>query len=270
LRFRGLNIPRGSRIRAASILNDSWAVTSGTGTFLAAIRRLAYDSRWEQLAVGLYWATSVSDDDWAVELLQATTTLATTGAASSARGGGPNMEGDNGTMLQRLAQGLTITTPGEISTARVALGGSPTPGTGDVWVEIWSDTDGLPGIMLRQSVKRPISDIALKIWNELRPTYDFTFADPVEVWINQKVHAVLRTDVVGGIGVHIGSWRYNYSGGNLAPYGSSPDGGFDIQNYLTVDDFWAIRCYRSTWTSFTTTRRGRSGSGTSGSRPTAV
>jgi hypothetical protein len=252
LRFRGLNIPAGSIINSASILNDSWTVTSGTGTFNALVKLLALDGRWEALSLAAYWATSFSGDDWHVELLDGAATLVITGAASSANAGGPEIGGDPGTVIQRIAQGVTITSPGNITIARVALGGLTLGGApGNIWVEIWSDSGGLPGTLLGASATRPVSDIAPKIWAELRPTYDFTFSggDIVAVLATDKVHAVLRCDVVGS-GIHQGTWRYNYAGGDFSPYGSSPDGGFDIQNYFTVDDFWAIPTFGPTaaWT----------------------
>ena len=247
LRFRGLNIPPGSTINSASILNDSWLVTGGTGTFNALVKLLSFDGRWEAISLAAYWASSVSDDDWHVELLDVATTLVITGAAASARQGGPNIGGDPGTVAQRIAQGVTITTGGNITIARVALGGALLPGTGNIWVEIWSDVAGLPGVLLGASATRPVSDVAPKIIAELRPTYDFTFtgADIVAVLATDKVHAVLRCDSTGS-GIHQGTWRYNYAGGDMAPFGTSPDGGFDIQNYFTVVDFWAIPTFGPT------------------------
>jgi hypothetical protein len=252
LRFRGLNIPAGSTINSASIANDSYAITAGTGTFNALVKLLSFDGRWEATSLAAYWATTTSDDDWHVQLLDGAGVLVTTGAAASARQGGPDIGGDPGTVIQRIAQGVTITTGGNITTARVALGGLTLGGNpGNIWVEIWSDAAGLPGTLLGASNTRPVSDIAPKIWAEVRPTYDFTFTggNIVAVSATDKVHAVLRCDVVGS-GIHMGTWRYNYAGGNFSPYGTSPLGGFDIQNYFTVDDWWAIPTFGPTaaWT----------------------
>lgn len=235
LRFTNPGIPPGSTINSATIVGNVGSVSGGAGNVLTSIKLLDVDGYWDAASLAAQWTPSVgSAQDWKVELEETgPTQLAITGA-TDARAFGPTLEGDNGTGLQRVAQGVTIATGGNINTARVSLGGSFVPGTGNVWVEIWSNAGGLPGTLLGTSATRPISDIAPKLWAEVRPVYDFTFTggDVVTVSAAQAVHVVMRTDVAGGgIGIHLGTSNYAYAG-DLQPYGTSPDGGFDQQNYL--------------------------------------
>jgi len=237
LRFKGLNIPAGATITTASIEQESIIVTSGLGTFNGRIARLTADGKWNASSLLAGWIASISDDDWHVELLDVATQLVIVGVAAQA-GSGPNVNGDNGTIVQRVAQGTLITTAGDITIARVALGGSFSFISGDIWIELWSDSSGLPDAILATSDTRPIGDIVFKVWNQLRPTYDFTFSAPeqITVAVNDLIHVVLRNDQVGGFPPHLGTFRYNYTDGPLTPYGISPEGGYDTQNYLTIDD----------------------------------
>jgi len=243
-RFDDIVLPSNAIINSAVIEVETVIAGANPGTVSTSIGLLDADGRWDADSVSAQWTDSNSDDDWQVELEDSgPAQLALVGTPAQARDFGPILTGDNGDRIQRAAQGVTITTAGDINIARVSLGGSFTPGAGNVWVEIWSDSSGLPGTILGTSAIRPISDIAPIIWAQIRPTYDFTFSgvDIVAVAANDLVHVVMRTDVAGGgIGIHLGAWRFNYSGGGLSPYGISPVGGFDSQNYLTIDDVWGI------------------------------
>ena len=244
LRLANPGIQVGSVINSASITGE---VKNSTGPdpIETAIKLLDEDGLWEAASVPAQWTASVgSDHDWKVELEETgPTQLVITGAADS-RALGPVLEGDNGVGLQRLAQEVVIVTGGDINIARVALGGSFLPGVGDVWVEIWSDVAGFPGVILGTSVTRPISDIAPKIWAEVRPTYDFTFTggDIVAVLALDVVHVVMRTNHIvdpSVQGIHLGTSGYAYVG-DLQPYGISADGGFTEQSYPTVVKFQNI------------------------------
>lgn len=241
LKFANPGIAVGSVINSASLTGQTHAVT-GVGPVSTNIELINEDGKWDAASIPAGWTGSDSIFDWHAELLDGVTQLVITGPAASATIFGPVLTGDAGATLQRMAQGVEIVTGGDIITARVSLGGSFVPGTGDVWVEIWSDSGGLPDVMLGVSATRPISDIAPKLLAELRPTYDFTFSggDIVTVSALDLVHVVMRTDVVGGAGVHLGSPAYDYLPGDLVPYGTSPAGGFDQQNYLTVGDLFDI------------------------------
>lgn len=237
LRFSNPGIPFGSTINSASITGVVHIAT-GPDPVVTAVKLLNVDGLWDVASVPAQWTPSVgSVHDWKVELEETGPTQLVISGVADSRSGGVDLQGDNGVQLQRVAQEVVIVTGGNINTARVSLGGSFVPGTGDVWVEIWSDVGGLPGVPLGESVRRPISDIAPKLFAQVRPTYDFTFTggDIVTVIAAQVVHVVMRTDVAGGgIGVHVGTSNYAYVG-DLQPFGVAPDGGFDQQNYLTFN-----------------------------------
>jgi len=244
LRFSNPGIPPGSTINSASItgvVNNA----SGPDPIATAIKLLDEDGLWDVPSVAAQWTPATgSAADWKVELEETGPTQLVISGVADARQLGPVLEGDNGVGLQRLAQEVVIVTGGDIDVARVSLGGSFLPGVGDVWVEIWSDVAGLPGVILGTSATRPISDIAPKIWAEVRPTYDFTFSggDVVTVSASEVVHVVMRTDHIvdpAVQGVHLGTSNYAYVG-DLQPYGVSADGGFPEQSYLTVFKFQAI------------------------------
>ena len=242
LRFEDAGVPVGSTINSSSIEVEQIS-TIAAGSMAATVNLIAKDGIWNATNTPDEWqGPSISINDWHVELLDVATQLVITGAAANARAFGPILEGDNGEGLKRVGQGVEITVAGDITIARVALGGSFVPGVGDVWVEIYSDNGGLPDTLLGTSATRPIADIDPKLWAQVRPTYDFAFTggDVVTVAINDLVHTVMRTDHVGGTGIHLGTSNYNYAPGDLSAFGESMDGGYTQQDYMTTDDLDAI------------------------------
>lgn len=243
LRFEALNIPPTSVINSASITVEQIS-TVAAGSMLATVQRIEKDAIWNATSNPDQWrGPSISVNDWHVELLDVATQLVITGAAASARSGGVDLEGDNGDGLKRAAQGVTILVAGDITIARVALGGPFTVPSGNVWVEIYSDNAGLPDVLLGTSATRPVTDIAPRLFAQVRDTYDFTFSgsDIVTVAVNDLVHVVMREDQTAGqVGVHLGTANYNYAGGDLSAFGESLVGAYTQQNYLTTDDLDAI------------------------------
>lgn len=243
LRFEDLNIPPTSVINSASITVEQ-ITTVDVGSMAAAVGRIDKDGIWNATVNLDQWrGPSISVNDWHVELLDVATQLVITGPAASARSGGIDLEGDNGVGLKRAGQGVTILVAGDITIARVSLGGPFTGPSGNVWVEIYSDNAGLPDVLLGTSATRPVTDIAPKLFAEVRPTYDFAFSggDVVTVAVTDIIHVVMREDQgAGQIGVHLGTANYSYAGGDLSAFGESELGGYTQQNYLTTDDLDAI------------------------------
>lgn len=243
LRFEALNIPPTSVINSASIEVEQIS-TVAAGSMAATVQRIEKDGIWNATSNPDKWTgPSISVNDWHVELLDVATQLVITGAAASARSGGVDLEGDNGVGLKCAAQGVTITVAGDITIARVSLGGPFAVPSGNVWVEIYSDNAGLPDVLLGTSATRPVTDIAPKLFAEVRPTYDFAFSggDVVTVAVTDVIHVVMREDQTAGqVGVHLGTANYSYAGGDLSAFGESVVGAYTQQNYLTTDDLDAI------------------------------
>ena len=255
LRFDGLNIPVSSVINSASIEVEAMTLGAGILNIPSQVRLLAKDGLWNaDPNVPDQWTNSDSDDDWKVELLDVATQLVAIGFGSSP-GGGPSIYGNNGVFLKKLGQGVTVGVAGDITIARVALGGQFGPGTGNVWIELYDDAAGLPDTLLATSDTRPIGDFPFLISLQVHPDFDFIFSggEIITVAINDMIHVVVASDVVGssaGRSVRLGTAAYNYIPGDLAPFGESPAGGFDEQNYLTIDDLYGIPLLAGTipWT----------------------